>query len=289
MALAGASAPHRLKPNGRKPRLSMENPEATRVPRASDLSPLSPVCACPADARSADPSSVASSHPAAYPLFVRLEGARVVVVGAGQVAERKIETLLSYGARVDVVSPQATGAVRAWASQGALTWRRRAYEEGDLEGARLVVGATGDRAVDEAVHAEACARNALVNIVDIPDLCTAIVPAIVRRGPLQIAVSTSGAAPSVARDVRRDLEERYPAHWAAYVELLGEVRDLVQARVPGSAEDRRPLYEAATRTDLLARLERGERPSAEDVYAETVAPLLGACRTDSPTAKEERQ
>lgn len=212
--------------------------------------------------------------PPPFPLFIDLSGAHTTVVGAGAVAERKIATLLEHGAHVTVVAPEATEAVRAWARDGRLAWRDRPYRTGDLAGALLAIGATSSRAVNETVHAEACARTMLVNIVDVPDLCNAIVPSVMRRGSLQIAVSTAGAAPSVARDVRRELELRYPAYWERYLDVLGDVRALIKQRVEGPAEKRAPLYEATAQGGLLERIAAGEDPSAEEVYNTFVEPLL---------------
>ena len=217
---------------------------------------------------------MASQVGAPYPLFVQLEGARVVVVGAGRVAARKVETLLEHGADVTVVSPDAVEEISGWADEGLLRLERRPYARGDLSGALLVVAATSERAVNEAVFAEAQERAMLVNIVDVPDLCNCIVPSVMRRGRLQVAVSTGGAAPSVAREVRRSLEERFPDWWEPYLDLMADVRALVKERVPGPASARTPLFEAVGGPELRGRVAAGERPSAEDVYTAVVAPLV---------------
>lgn len=211
---------------------------------------------------------------APYPLFIYLEGARVVVVGAGAVAERKIATLLEYGAVVTVIAPEATESVRALAKQGRVEWLQRPYREGDLEGAILAMGATSDESVNARVHAEASSRNQLVNVVDVPPLCNCIVPSIMRRGRLQVAVSTAGAAPSVAREIRHDLEQRYPAYWETYVDVLADVRVLVKERVPGPASVRTPLFEAVSAAGIEKRIAAGEEVDAESLYREIVAPLL---------------
>lgn len=218
---------------------------------------------------------VQSPCPAApYPLFIYLEGQPVAVIGGGRVAERKVQTLLSHGARVALTAPRVTSALRALADDGKIVWHERCYREGDLADVLLVIGATDDRAVNEAVYAEACRRRTLVNIVDVPDLCTAIVPSIMQRGRLQIAVSTQGAAPSEARDIRRGLEREFPAWWEPYLDLMAEVRLLVKQRVPGPASARTPLYAAVAASGLKERVARGQVPAAEEVYAQVVAPLL---------------
>lgn len=209
-----------------------------------------------------------------YPLFVRLAGRRVVVVGAGGVAARKVETMLAYGADVTVVAPEAVEPIAALARAESIAWERRRYVEGDLAGAALAIVATGDSAVDEAAYREAVAENTLVNVVDVPELCTCIVPSVMRRGQLQVAVSTNGAAPSVAREVRRELEERFPAWWEDYIDLLADVRALVKERVPGPAQARTPLFEAVRAAGLEERFAAGERPDARNVYDAVVVPLV---------------
>ena len=230
--------------------------------------------AAPSEGRQPTPSSQQPRPAAPYPLFIYLEDQPVAVIGGGRVAERKTQTLLAHGARVTLTAPRVTDTLRALADAGRIVWRKRRYCEGDLADTLLVIGATDDRAVNEAVYREARRRHTLVNIVDVPDLCTAIVPSIMQRGRLQIAVSTQGAAPSEARDIRRGLEQEFPAWWEPYLDLMAEVRQLVKQRVPGPASARTPLYAAVGASGLKERIAAGERPAAEDVYAQVVAPLL---------------
>lgn len=205
------------------------------------------------------------------PLFVRLNGARVVVVGAGHVATRKIESLLSYGAHVSVIAKEATEDILAWARVGEIDLVLRAYGPGDLEGAFLVVAATSDPETNEAVYGEARRRGLLVNVVDVPELCNFIVPSVLRRGKLQVAVSTDGAAPSVARELRLELEELYPSWWEPYIDLLADVRTLVKERVQDNAEQRSAMLRVLGAVDLRRRFAAGERPEVAAVYNELVA------------------
>lgn len=211
---------------------------------------------------------------APYPLFIYLEGQPTAVIGGGRVAERKTQTLLAHGAQVTLTAPHVTDGLRALAEAGRIVWRRRRYREGDLADTLLVIGATDERAVNEAVYHEARRRHILVNIVDVPDLCTAIVPSIMQRGRLQIAVSTQGAAPAEARDIRRSLECEFPDWWEPYLDTMADIRLLIKQRVPGPASRRTPLYAAVAASGLKERIARGECPAAEDVYAAVVAPLL---------------
>jgi len=215
-----------------------------------------------------------------YPLFVDIDGAGATVIGAGQVAERKIETLLHYGARVRVISLSATPGIKQLAQEGKVDLSLRAYRPGDLKDAFLVICATDDREVNERVFKEAQSLNILVNVVDVPELCNFYVPSIVKRGPLQIAISTSGAAPTVAKRLRKELSEHYGPEWGTYVSLLGEVRSLVLARVPGGEEEHKPLFTALAKSDLYDHIASGELFSADQAYDTYIVPLLDAREGD---------
>ena len=159
-----------------------------------------------------------------HPIVVTLNQVPVTVVGAGAVAERKIKTLLEGGARVTVVSPAATPPVEAWAAEGRLTLKRRPYRAGDLKGARLAYAATSLPEVNRAVRVEALAEGVWLNVVDRPDLCDFITPAIVRRGDLTIAISTNGRAPALARQIRENLERQFTADFADRVNEAAAAR-----------------------------------------------------------------
>ncbi len=201
-----------------------------------------------------------------YPVFCDLRGRLAVVVGGGSVAERKMETLLEYGADVHCIAPLVTPGVESLVAQGLITHEERGYVRGDLAGAFLVVCATDSTEVNRAVYQEAEGQGCLVNVVDVPELCNFIVPSIVKRGPLQIAISTGGAAPVVAKRIRRELEAAYGEEWECYVALLGRIRRLVLERVPGGEPVRKPIFEAIAASDLFERVMAGECPDAEDVF-----------------------
>ncbi len=149
-----------------------------------------------------------------YPLFLDLTNQSAVVIGAGSVAARKIRTLLRTGARVTIVSPQATVSLCRLAQTKRVRWVRRRYRRGDLHGARLVIAATNDSAVNEIVCAEAKRRDLLVNCITSPAVGNFFVPSLVRRGGISLAISTDGASPAFAKRLRRDLEhflgDEYP-------------------------------------------------------------------------------
>ena len=162
-----------------------------------------------------------------FPMFVKLEGKQVLVVGAGNVGEPKIAGLLDTGAQVRVVALQASPSVREWAHNGRIQLELRPFHPDDLNGVFLAVVATSSRSLNERIYAEARERNILCNVVDVPDLCDFYYPSVVRRGDLQIAVSTAGKSPSLAQKIRQQLEKQFGPGYAAWVAELGETRKLI--------------------------------------------------------------
>ena len=164
-----------------------------------------------------------------FPMFLKLEGRQCLVVGAGKVGEPKIVGLLETGARIRVVALDASPAVREWARAGTINLELRAFTVGDLDGAFLAVVATSSRTLNERVYHEAQKRGVLCNVVDVPDLCDFFYPAVVRRGDLQIAISTAGQSPSLAQKIRQQLEKQFGPGYATWVAELGETRKLILA------------------------------------------------------------
>jgi len=187
-------------------------------------------------------------------MFLKLEGRRCLVVGAGDVGEPKIAGLLETGARVHVVALDASPAVREWARAGRLELELRAYSGKDLEGAFLAVVATNSRSLNQRVYDEAQRRGVLCNVVDVPDLCDFFYPAIVRRGDLQIAVSTSGQSPSLAQKIRQQLEQQFGPGYEAWVAELGQTRKLILASDLGKERKLDLLHSLASREALEAAL-----------------------------------
>lgn len=161
-----------------------------------------------------------------FPLFLKLDEVPVLLVGAGRVATRKAQTLVACGARVQVVAPSATPEIEALAQARRLTLARRPYAADDLSafGARLLFAATPDAALNRELARAARAAGILVNVADAPELCDFYLPAVLRRGPLQIAVSTGGAAPGLARRLRDELALRYSEAWAERLRVIGRLR-----------------------------------------------------------------
>ncbi|MFS0918117.1 bifunctional precorrin-2 dehydrogenase/sirohydrochlorin ferrochelatase [Brevibacillus sp. 179-C 1.1 NHS] len=158
-----------------------------------------------------------------YPMMVNLQNKRCLVVGGGQVAERKIGSLLAAGADVTVVSPSCTAIVLEWAHAKKLMVALRPFSPQDVKEADLIIAATGDPAVNLAVY-EACSPHQWINIVDRPDLCSFTVPSVVSRGDLQIAISTGGNNPGLAKKMRRQLEEWVGPEYEDYTLFLGRMR-----------------------------------------------------------------
>jgi precorrin-2 dehydrogenase/sirohydrochlorin ferrochelatase len=162
-------------------------------------------------------------------MFMKLAGRQCLVVGAGKVGEPKVAGLLETGALIRVVALDASPAVREWARKGKIELELRAFTPDDLDGAFLAVVATNSRSLNERVYHEAQRRRVLCNVVDVPDLCDFFYPSVVRRGDLQIAISTSGQSPSLAQKIRQQLEKQFGPAYAAWVAELGETRKLILA------------------------------------------------------------
>jgi precorrin-2 dehydrogenase/sirohydrochlorin ferrochelatase len=192
-----------------------------------------------------------------YPAILDIAGRTALVVGGGKVGQGKIEGLLRAGARVRVVSLAATETVRGWAADGRIELELRAYDSADLEGAFLVIAATEDNPTNVRVFEDAEARQMLCNVVDVTHLCNFILPSIVRRGDLAIAVSTSGASPAMARRIRLSLEQCYGDEYALAMELLGSLREELKQMYPAPG-DRKVLFERMVYSDFMDMIRAGD-------------------------------
>ena len=164
-----------------------------------------------------------------FPMFLKLAGKQCLVVGAGKVGEPKIGGLIDTGARIHVVAIEASDTVREWARTGKIQLDLRAFSENDLDGNFLAVVATASNSLNERIYREANRRGVLCNVVDVPEYCDFFYPAVVRRGDLQIAISTNGQSPSLAQKIRQQLERQFGPGYAEWVEQLGETRRLILA------------------------------------------------------------
>jgi precorrin-2 dehydrogenase/sirohydrochlorin ferrochelatase len=181
-----------------------------------------------------------------FPIFVDLAERKCIVVGAGHVAQRKINGLLHHNAHVEVVSPRAVRDITQKARAGIVTWHKRPFLPEDLRGAFLVVAATRSSRINQAIFQACTAQGILCNCVDQPRHCHFFYPAVVHRGPLQIAISTSGRSPALAARLRRQLEQQFPPEWAAWVEHVGALRRSILAGTSPGAARRRRLQQVAS-------------------------------------------
>ncbi|KUJ97935.1 MAG: Siroheme synthase [Thermodesulfobacterium sp. 37_54] len=147
-----------------------------------------------------------------------------MVIGGGKVGERKVLSLLQAKAFVKLISPEATPVLQKLAEEGQILWEKRIYQPGDLEGAWLVVAATNDPSTQRSIYDEANAKRVFCNMVDVPEFCSFIVPSVVKRGSLTIAISTSGASPAVARRIRESLEMQFGPEYEIYLKLMENLR-----------------------------------------------------------------
>jgi precorrin-2 dehydrogenase/sirohydrochlorin ferrochelatase len=212
----------------------------------------------------------AKPEPELFPMFLKLSGRLCLVVGAGHVAEPKIESLLRCGARVRVVAPSATAAVREAASAGRLVWEQRAFGISDLDGIFLVVAATSSPELHQLIFREARQAAILCNSVDEPSRCDFYYPAVVRRGPLQIAISTSGNSPSLAQRLRRELEQQFGPAYGPWVAKIGKVRSAAMALEDTPEQRKNTLKEISSdgafrRFQRRAEAKRSAKPRASRI------------------------
>ena len=156
-----------------------------------------------------------------FPLFLKLERRRCLVIGAGEIGEPKIASLLAAKGSVEVVAPHANKKVEKWAHGRKIQWRKREFEDSDLEGCFLVIVATSSHELQKRIHRLAKQHGVLCNVVDVPELCDFYYPAVVKRGALQIAISTGGASPALAQRLRKELDAQFGPEYGDWLAELG--------------------------------------------------------------------
>ncbi len=199
-----------------------------------------------------------------YPIGLDISGRRCLVIGAGEVGERKAQRLLECGARVGVVGRELTPALARLAQAGRIAHIPGDYDEGHLEGVFLVIGATDDRDVNERIYRDARKRGVLANIVDDPDRCDFILPALCRQGDLVITVATGGKSPALAKKLRQELEERYGPEYEVLLKIMGELRAQIIDRGQGPDENRK-IFETLVGSDILEHIRKGQWKKAEAI------------------------
>ncbi len=200
-----------------------------------------------------------------YPLFADLTGRKVVVVGGGTVAQRKVESLLACKAEIRLISPSPTDQLRQWGNEGRIMLVERAYEAGDLDGAWLVIAATDDSGVNRAVFEQARFQRIFCNVVDQPQLCSFQVPAVFSRGDLQIAVSTGGGSPMLAVRICKQLSEQFDSSWGAFLDALQELRHHLKTKYPDNPSLRASILEECIESDARILLKEGKPDQFEQL------------------------
>ena len=203
-----------------------------------------------------------------YIACLRLTGRRCVVIGGGEVGLEKVEGLLACDADVTLIAPEAHPELIQLALEGSVRWKRRAYDASDLDGALIAIAATDDTEANIRVFEDAEARSMLVNVVDVPPLCNFILPAIVRSGPLAVAISTAGASPALAKRMKREIGELFGEPYANLAILLNEARGWAKATLP-TYQDRKQFFESVVNgdPDPIELLREGDVEAVRELIA----------------------
>ena len=204
-----------------------------------------------------------------YIACLKLSGRRCVVVGGGEIGLEKTEGLLACDADVVLIAPQADAELRALAGEGSIAWEQREYAgPDDLEGVFMVIACTDDTDINIRVFDDAERRAMLVNIVDVPPLCNFILPAIVRTGPLAIAISTAGASPALAKRMKREVSELFGEEYARLAIMLNDARGWAKGTLP-TYQDRKAFFESIVNgePDPIALLRAGDERAVLDLIA----------------------
>jgi precorrin-2 dehydrogenase/sirohydrochlorin ferrochelatase len=205
-----------------------------------------------------------------YIACLKLTGRRCLVVGGGAVGLEKVEGLLACGADATLIAPDAVRELREYAGEGSISFEQREYGgPADLEGVFMAIAATDDTEVNIAVFRDAERRAMLVNVVDVPPLCNFILPAIVRTGPLAIAISTAGASPALAKRMKREIERQFGEPYARLAVLLNEARGWAKGTLP-TYQDRREFFEGIVNgdPDPVALLRDGDERAVRELIAQ---------------------
>lgn len=203
-----------------------------------------------------------------YIACLRLAGRRCVVVGGGDVGLEKVEGLLACGGDVTLIAPDAVDSLRELADEGSIRWEGRTWRPSDLDRTFIAIAATSDTEVNIQVYEEAERRAMLVNVVDVPPLCNFILPAIVRTGPLAIAISTAGASPALAKRMKREIAQEYGEPYARLAEILNDARGWAKATLPTYGH-RKDFFESIVNgdPDPVELLRAGDEQVVHDLVA----------------------
>jgi siroheme synthase-like protein len=204
-----------------------------------------------------------------YIACLKLRGRRCLVIGGGEIGLEKVEGLLACDGDVTLIAPTAVPELEALASEGSIRWEQRAYAgPDDLEGAFMVIACTDDTDINIGIYDDAERRAMLVNVVDVPPLCNFILPAIVRTGPLAIAISTAGASPALAKRMKAEVSELFGEEYAQLAVLLNDVRGWAKGTLP-TYQDRKAFFEGIVNgdPDPIVLLREGRADAVRDLIA----------------------
>lgn len=194
-----------------------------------------------------------------YPIFLDLSGKRCVVVGGGRVAERRCSTLIRTGARITVISPNITKRLEGYREKGLIRHIPRGYKSYDIKTAFIVIAATDSGETNERVARDVMEAGRLLNVADVPSLCNFIVPSVLRRGLLTIAISTGGASPAMAKAIRKELQKLYGSEYSRYLDRLRDVRLKVMKEIPDKREREKILKGLAASVKKSKKVHKGHR------------------------------
>lgn len=203
--------------------------------------------------------------PAYYPLHLSITGKKCLVVGGGRTAERKVRTLLRFGGRVVVVSPEVTPAINKLSREQKILWRQRKFRASDCAGAVLIFAATDSAEINHRVARLGKEKSIPVNVIDSSDDCDFIVPAVVARGPLTISIATEGLVPALSAKIRRELERYFGPGYGRYARIIGELRAEIIANSGLSEKHKKKALHALLSLPLREQLARGEQVSRHEV------------------------
>jgi precorrin-2 dehydrogenase/sirohydrochlorin ferrochelatase len=206
-----------------------------------------------------------------YPVYLDIRNQPCLVVGAGAVGTRKVHTLLDCRAAVTVVSPDISYSVAALAKENRITSKQRPYQSSDLEGMFLVIGATDNRELNRTIHDDARKVGKLCNIADQPDLCNFILPSVIDRGDLIIAISTSGKSPAFAKKLRKQLEAQFGPEYAELLKLMGAVRKILLKQTHDPEAHRR-IFDNLLDQGLLEYIRNNDKPCIDNMLESILGP-----------------
>ncbi len=209
-----------------------------------------------------------------YPVNLDIRHQSCLVVGGGTVGTRKVKTLLGCGAAVTVVSPEVTNSLMALAGENRISLKQRPYQASDLEDVFLVIGATDNMDLNRAIHQDARKQGKLCNIADQPDLCNFILPSVIERGDLIIAISTSGKSPAFAKKLRKQLEAQFGPEYAEFLKLMGTVRKILLER-DHDPEAHRRIFENLVDQGLLESIRDGNTAHIDSLLKALLGPECG--------------